>query len=124
MEAGIEHLGRGTVAAVDRLLVVVEPSRRSVETALRIRRMAGEIKLQALCAVGNKIRTEQERTLLQGALPDLEFAGFVPWDEALVRADLAGRSPLDASERVDRAVEQVADFLEEASAARSTKGTA
>ena len=43
LEAGLEHLGRRSAREVDAMLVVVDPSRASIETARRIRRLAGEI---------------------------------------------------------------------------------
>ena len=56
MEAGIEHLGRATAKAVDRLIVVVEPGRRSIDTAEHIRKLATEIGLNHIAVVGNKVR--------------------------------------------------------------------
>jgi CO dehydrogenase maturation factor len=61
MEAGLEHLGRGTSMYVDRLIVVVEPGRRSVETAYQIRRLADDIGLDKLSFVGNKLRSEKDK---------------------------------------------------------------
>jgi CO dehydrogenase maturation factor len=95
MEAGIEHLGRATARAVDRLVIVVEPGRRSIETAGQIKRLAGEIGLNHLAVVGNKIRGAEDEAFLLGHLPDFEFLGFLPYDEALIEADLGGRSPFD-----------------------------
>ena len=95
MEAGIEHLGRATAKAVDKLIVVVEPGRRSIDTAQHIRRLAGEIGLDAIGVVGNKIRGENDREFLQHHLNDFEFLGFLPYDNALIEADLKGVSPFD-----------------------------
>ncbi|MDY6822579.1 MAG: AAA family ATPase [Thermodesulfobacteriota bacterium] len=97
MEAGLEHLGRATASAVNRLIVVVEPGRRSIETALQVKQLAGEINLNRISVFGNKIRSEKDKTFLQTHLPDFEFAGFLAYDEALVDADLSGTSPYDAS---------------------------
>ena len=112
MEAGVEHLGRGTVGAVDRLFVVVEPGRRSIETALRIQAMAKDIGLTRLAAVGNKIRSEEEKDQLRRDLKALDFAGFVPYDAALREAELAGRSVIGASEKADQAVRQIIQAIE------------
>ncbi len=60
MEAGIEHLNRGTASAVNRLIVVVEPGRRSIETAYSIKQLASEIGIEALAVVGNKIRNQSD----------------------------------------------------------------
>ena len=95
MEAGIEHLGRATAKAVDKLIVVVEPGRRSIDTAEHIRKLAGEIGLNHIAVVGNKVRSEKDETFLKTHLDDFEFLGFLPYDEALIEADLNGISPFD-----------------------------
>jgi len=95
MEAGIEHLGRATAKAVDKLIVVVEPGRRSIDTAEHIRQLAKEIGLEAIAVVGNKIRGPKDQEFLQNHLADFEFIGFLPYDDALIEADLNGISPFD-----------------------------
>jgi CO dehydrogenase maturation factor len=104
MEAGIEHLGRATARAVDRLIVVVEPGRRSVDTAQHIKKLAGEIGLQRFVVVGNKVRGPADQAFLQKHLSDFEFLGFVPYDDQLIEADLAGRSPYDVDAKAKSAV--------------------
>jgi len=93
MEAGIEHLGRATAQAVDRLIVVVEPGRRSIDTARNIQRLASEIRLTNVALVGNKIRGDGDREFLEKHLSDFEILGFLPYDDRLIEADLGGRSP-------------------------------
>ncbi len=95
MEAGIEHLGRATAQAVDKLIVVVEPGRRSIDTAQNIRKLASEIYLNNIVVVGNKIRSKKDEEFLQKNLPDFEFLGFLHYDDALIEADLNGISPYD-----------------------------
>lgn len=95
MEAGIEHLGRATAQAVDRLVVVVEPGRRSIDTAEHIRTLAREIGLNTISLVGNKIRSQKDEQYLQQYLSDFDFLGFLPYDDALIEADLNGISPYD-----------------------------
>ena len=107
MEAGIEHLGRGTAGMVDKLIVVVEPGRRSIETAANIRRLAAEIGVQNVAVVGNKVRNQSDREFLLSSLPDFEFLGFIPYDQAIVDADLANLSILDSSQRVTAAVKDI-----------------
>ena len=97
MEAGIEHLGRATAGAVDKLIVVVEPGRRSLETARAINILAKDIGLENMVIVGNKVRAPSDRDFLISSLPDLEFLGFIPYDQAIVDADLADKSLFDAS---------------------------
>jgi CO dehydrogenase maturation factor len=93
MEAGIEHLGRATARAVDKLIVVVEPGRRSIETAEHIQHLAGEIGLTRLAVVGNKIRNDADVRFLRENLPQFDFIGWLPYDELLIDADLKGVSP-------------------------------
>ena len=107
MEAGIEHLGRGTASMVDKLIVVVEPGRRSIETALNIKELAAEIGLRNIAVVGNKVRTQSDREFLISSLPGFEFLGFIPYDQAIVDADLASLPILDASQDVKAAVREI-----------------
>ena len=107
MEAGIEHLGRATAKAVDKLIVVVEPWRRAVETAYRVNQLAQDISLHNVVVVGNKIRSQSEKEFLLSSLPGFEFLGFIPYDQALVDADLANRPLLDASQQITSEVENI-----------------
>jgi CO dehydrogenase maturation factor len=107
MEAGIEHLTRGTAGSVDRLIVVVEPGRRSIETAQSIERLASELGIRHLAAVGNKVRSESDRDFMRSALPSFEFLGFIPYDQAIVDADLANNPVLTSSARLREAVNEI-----------------
>lgn len=97
MEAGIEHLTRGTARGVDRLIVVVEPGRRSIETAQRIFELAQDLNIKAIGVVGNKIHTQEQNDFIRNSLPSVEFLGFIPYDEAIIDADLANRSVTESS---------------------------
>ncbi len=107
MEAGIEHLGRATASAVDKLIVVVEPGRRSLETAHTINGLAKDIGLPNIAVVGNKVRNQADREFLISSLPGFEFLGFIPYDQAVVDADLANLPLLDASPQVTNAVKNI-----------------
>ena len=100
MEAGIEHLGRATARAVDKLIVVVEPSRRSVETAYRIDKLAQDIGLRNIAVVGNKVRSQSEKEFLISNMPGFEFLGFIPYDQTIVDADLGNLPLVDASQQI------------------------
>lgn len=94
MEAGIEHLGRGTVEAVDALLAVVETDRRTLETAERTVRLAREIGIERVFAVGNKIKGADDETVIREALPDsLSLLGAIPFLEDLRGAAQTGFLP-------------------------------
>ncbi len=108
MEAGIEHLGRGTSQAVDCLIVVVEPGRRSIETALKIKELAGDIGLSRIALVGNKIRGARDREFLTSSLPGYRFLGFVPYDEQIIEADLRGGFPEDMAAETRAGLAEIA----------------
>ena len=92
MEAGIEHLGRATVQAVDALIVVVEPGRRSIDTALAVRRLAEEIGIRKTLAVGNKVQTAEHRRFLdEAAVPLGGMLGCISYHPELAQADLDGQ---------------------------------
>lgn len=111
MEAGIEHLGRATASSVDRLVVVVEPGRRSIDTAMHIKKLAGEIGLSKIAMVGNKIRGEKDILFLKTNLADFTFLGFLPYDEALIEADLQGRSPYEGDSNTKTEIAGIAANL-------------
>ena len=111
MEAGIEHLGRATASSVDRLIVVVEPGRRSMDTAGHIRKLASEIGLKNIVLVGNKIRSFKDETFLKEHLKDFEFLGFIPYDDALIEADLEGVSPFDVDSDAKENVKELVSKL-------------
>lgn len=108
MEAGIEHLGRGTSRFVDWLIVVVEPGRRSIETALRIKDLGKDIGLNRIALVGNKVRGQKDRDYLINSLKEYRFLGFIPYDEMIIEADLGGAYAEDLDERTRAALDEIA----------------
>lgn len=113
MEAGLEHLGRGTAMAVDRLVVVVEPGRRSIETAHQIRRLSGDLGVKRLSLVGNKIRSEQDRDFLVREMPGFHFLCFIPHRDDILEADLNGRPPYERDKETLDLVRSTLKDLEE-----------
>jgi CO dehydrogenase maturation factor len=111
MEAGIEHLGRATAMAVDKLIVVVEPGRRSIETAGHIKSLAADIGLKNISLVGNKIRRKEDETFLLENLKEFSFLGFMPYDDALIEADLKGISPYETGVRAVDLVKEMMNRL-------------
>ena len=112
MEAGIEHLGRGTTRGIDLMIVVVEPGARSLETAERIKRLGTDIGVTKFAAVINKAGEEDlgavESRLENMGIPVL---GTIPYDSSLVKADLAGRSPVEEGGAAMAAIEGIKDRL-------------
>lgn len=97
MEAGLEHLGRGTVEHVDILLIVVEPYYRALETATRIRDLAVQLAVPRIVVVGNRIRRreDQEAVDLYCRNHLLDLIGSIPYDDAILAAEQRGLAPID-----------------------------
>lgn len=111
MEAGIEHLGRATAQAVDAMIVVVEPGRRSIQTAETIRRLAGDLGLTRIFVVGNKVRGEEDRRFIEENLPDFKVLGFLPFSADAIRSDLEGRAVYDVAPDLVAEAEKIAAAL-------------
>ncbi len=112
MYAGVEHLGRATVDFVDAMLIVVEPTRRSLGTAAQIKALAEDIGLRKLWLVGNKIRDDDEAAFLNAETPGLPVLGFLPADLAVQEADRLGVAVYDYVPALRQAAEQMAAVLD------------
>ncbi len=117
MEAGIEHLGRGTSKFVDWLITVVEPGRRSIETAARIRDLGKDIGLTRIGLVGNKVRNDQDRAFLRKVLAGQMILGFMPYDDQIIEADLKAEFAEKTSAETRAGLEKIVNNLMEASKA-------
>ena len=95
MYAGVEHLGRATVDFVDAMLVVVEPTRRSLGTAAQIKKLAEDIGLTRLWLVGNKVRNDEEAEFLNAETPGLPVLGLMRADLLVQEADRLGVAVYD-----------------------------
>lgn len=97
MDAGIEHLGRGTTKGMDLLLVVVEPGRRSLDTLERIHGLAADIGNERVFAVVNKVMNEDDLHMVSSYVAARGFTllGEIPFDSSLREADMKGIAPLD-----------------------------
>jgi len=95
MEAGLEHLGRGTAGAVDAMIVVIEPGMRSVQTANTIRKLAADLKVPRIYVVLNKVQSPEEAEAVEKRLDVLALLGSISYNREIRRADLEGISPYD-----------------------------
>ena len=111
MAAGIEHLGRGTAKSVDKLVVVVEPGRASIETAQRISILARDLGLLSIVMVGNKVHNQAEKDFITSSIPNIELLGFIPYDPAITSAELKNTPRLDASPGIAKAVKEIFNKL-------------
>lgn len=111
MYAGVEHLGRATVDFVDAMLVVVEPTRRSLGTAAQIKKLANDIGLDRLWLVGNKVRNRDEAEFLVDETPGIPVLGTLPADMAVQDADRLGLAVYDHVPALRENAEQMAKLV-------------
>jgi CO dehydrogenase maturation factor len=112
MEAGIEHLGRGTASAVDAFISVVEPGMRSLDTAQAVRKLAEDIGIKKCYVVGNKITGDADRQFITNNLPDFDVLGFISQNSKIVEADRKGISPYDIDTKIVSEVKIIKERLD------------
>ncbi|MFP3975081.1 MAG: AAA family ATPase [Dehalococcoidia bacterium] len=110
MDAGVEHLGRGTAQGVDAFLIVVEPGQRSLQTARSVKKLAEGLNIHHCYAVGCKTRNESERQFIKDNLPGFPILGFLDYNEDIIKADAEG---LNVYERVPQAVTSIQEIKQE-----------
>ncbi len=110
MEAGIEHLGRGTALGVDSMVVVVEPSRTSLETAHRIRKLAGDLRIRQVQVVGNKVRNSAEEQFIRDNAGGLPVLGMIEASEDIRRISTGELSVFEIG---GKPLEQVAGIVKQ-----------
>ncbi len=113
MEAGVEHLGRGTTKGIDYMLIVVEPGARSIETAGRIAELARHIDIHKFGAVINKAGSEVKDIEDKLKEYDIPVIGVIPFDTALVQADMDNIAPIDKSGPAILAIKDIFEKLSE-----------
>ena len=112
MEAGLEHLGRGTTAYMDALIVVVEPGRRSFQTARQVKDLAADLGIKRVYAVVNKAAGEADIAMVRECLPELALLGVMRYNEKVIEADKLGVSPYDIDPAIRTEVEEIIAALE------------
>ncbi len=111
MEAGLEHLGRGTAEYVDVLIIVVEPGQRSFQTAYQVKRLSQDLGIRNLYIVGNKVMDESDGELIKKNLEDFTILGSMSYNEKIIEADKQGVSPFDIDEKIKTEVVHIIDAL-------------
>ncbi len=113
MGAGIEHLTRGTAKGVDMMLVVVEPTKNSINTAHRVQEMAGDLGIKNVKIIANKIASEKQKQFIAKSFPDGDVLGFIPFNDILWANTMespdkveSGRELLDQIENVCQKIEK------------------
>ena len=98
MEAGLEHLGRGTTEGMDQFVVVIEPGARSIQTYKNVKRLAAGLGVKQVRVVANKVRNEEDEEFIRTRIPAEDLLGFIHYNTEVIDADRQGKSPYDFSE--------------------------
>lgn len=100
MEAGIEHLTRGTAEAVDAFVVVVEPGQRSIQTANTVKEMAKGLGVRKVLVVANKVRGKEDLDFVRRELQGMDLIGYMSFSHEIMESDIAGISPFSIESAV------------------------
>ena len=112
MEAGIEHLTRGTAEGVDAFIVVVEPGQRSIQTATAVKQFAKELGVKKVFIVANKVRKEEDITFIKNALSDISFLGAISFNNNIMETDIKGLPSYETSQQTIDEVKKIKKTLE------------
>ena len=104
MEAGLEHLARGTTSFVDAFIVVIEPGARSVQTYHSVKRLAADLGVKQVFVVANKVRDEYDEEFIRSQIPADDLLGMIHYSGKVADADRKAASPYDIA---DDAVEEI-----------------
>jgi len=112
MEAGIEHLTRGTAEAVDAFIVVVEPGQRSIQTAHVVKEMAKGLGVKHVFVVANKVRNEKDIEFLKEHMKDMDLIGFIKFNQSVMDADVRGGSPYEGTSGAVEEIKEIKNKLQ------------
>ena len=112
MEAGLEHLGRGTAMNMDQFIVVIEPGARSVQTYRNVKRLAADLGVKRVRVVANKVRDEKDEEFIRNTIPAEDLLGMVHYNLEIMDADRNGQSPYDYSPKAIEEIRKIKDILD------------
>ncbi len=112
MEAGLEHLGRGTCQGMDQFVVVVEPGARSVQTYKNVKRLAKDLGVQRVRVVANKVRSAEDEAFVRSKIPEEDLLGFIHYNEGVIDADRQGQSPYDFSKEATEEINRIKQIID------------
>ena len=114
LEAGVEHIGRGTARQVDALLIVVDSNLKSLEIAKHIYDLAAKAGMKNLYLVGNRVMNHMQEDAIRGFAKKngLPLLAFIPFDSKVTDADMLGETPLQHKEiEAVRAIDNICESL-------------
>ena len=112
MEAGLEHLARGTTSGMDEFIVVIEPGARSVQTYKNVKRLADDLGVKQVRVVANKVRSEDDEAYIRSKIPAEDLLGFIHYNPEVIDADRQGQSPYDFSQKLIEEIRSIKDKID------------
>ena len=112
MEAGLEHLGRGTTSGMDQFIVVIEPGARSIQTYKNVKRLADDLGVKQVSVVANKVRSAEDEAFIRSRIPAEDLLGFIHYNSEVIDADRQGKSPYDFSQRLNEEVRSIKEKID------------
>ncbi len=112
MEAGLEHLARGTTDFVDCFIVVIEPGARSVQTYHSVKRLAEDLGVKQVLVVANKVRDEQDEAFIREKIPAEDLLGMIHLDPAVAEADRLSVSPYETAKHTVEEIQRIKEKME------------
>ena len=112
MEAGLEHLGRGTAEMMDHFIAVIEPGERSIQTLEKLRPLARDLGIKHISVAANKIRSAEDEEFLKNRIPSNELLGFIHYSDITAEADRRGLSPYDTGGKIIDDIKMIKERLE------------
>jgi CO dehydrogenase maturation factor len=96
-EAGLEHLGRGTAKGIDVMLIITEPSQKSLDLSAKIIELAKKLGIINIFLVANKVLDDSQIEVINKRVHKWEVPLYhsIPYDSEIGKADLDGISPLE-----------------------------
>jgi len=112
MEAGLEHLGRGTASMMGNFIVVIEPGERSVQTLGKVKQLAKDLGIKKLGVAANKLRSTDDEDFVKSRIPADELLGLIHYSEETALADRKGISPFDNGGSVIEDIRKIKEKLD------------
>lgn len=113
MEAGLEHLGRGTCESMEQFIVVIEPGARSVQTYKNVKRLAEDLGVKQVRVVANKVRNAEDEEFIKSKIPEEDLLGFIHYNTEVIDADRQGKSPYDFSDSITEEIRKIKAILDQ-----------
>jgi CO dehydrogenase maturation factor len=95
MEAGIEHLGRATAKFIDIMVIVVEPGKRSIETAATTLNLGRQLGIERFGVIGNKFQNQEQEKWMRNQFPEDLYMGSLSYSPVIQNSDISGQPLID-----------------------------